>query len=322
MDRLACEVGGIKARNPVFLAAGTCGYLDEMADVLDLSRIGGLVMKSITPQPREGNPTWRIIESRAGMLNAIGLANVGLDHFLEHIAPRIPSIPCAIVASIAGFSIADYIRTASAVDEVPGLAAVELNVSCPNVRDGLEFGSDPRLLRELIGAVRGCITRVPLWVKLTPIAAGAPGSTMLDMARAAIEGVGRASPGRPGADALCLCNTFPAMAIDVRTRRPRLANNTGGLSGPAIHPIVVKIIHDIHRGIAREHAVPIIGIGGVLAWQDAAEFILAGAAGIQIGTSLFADPATPLRVARGLDRWVMRQGKASINELVGTVERH
>lgn len=303
------------------LAAGTCGTLDEMGDALDLSRVGALVTKSITAQPREGNPTWRIIESRSGMLNAIGLANVGLDAFLEHYAPRVRSVPTTVIGSVAGFSIEDYVQVAAAMNEVDGIEAVELNVSCPNVRGGVEFGLDAGALRELVGAVRQVLTRARMFVKLSPIAIAIPGGTMVEIARAAVEGV--SAPGGPngrtGADALCLANTTPAMAIDVGTRRPRLANVTGGLSGPAVHPIVVKLIHDVYRGVARERGIPIIGIGGVLTWEDAAEFILAGATAVQVGTGLFADPRSPLKIARGLEKWVSRQGASSVAELVGAV---
>lgn len=331
VDRLATVVGGVDLRRPVLLAAGTAGYLDEMGEVLDLSSLGGVVTKSITLHPREGNATWRILEAGVGMLNAIGLANVGLDHFLEHIAPRIAGAPCRVIASVAGFAVEEYVRLAAAMDDIPGLAAVELNVSCPNVHAGTEFGADARLLRDLIAAVRPCVARLPLWVKLGPVPLAAPGGTMVDLARAAIEGGGKPGPGggpggraggRPGADALTLCNTFPAMAIDVRSRRPRLANNSGGLSGPGIHPIVVRLVHEVHRGLARDLGVAIVAAGGVTSWASAAEFVLAGASAVQIGTGNFADPGIPARVVRGLDRWVKRQGAANLAELVGKVERY
>ena len=295
----------------MILAAGTCGYLDEMADVLDLSRVGGVVTKSITRLAREGNATWRILECRAGMLNAIGLANMGVEAFMRDVSPRVGAVPCAVIGSIAGFSVEDYVEVARAFDTVGAMAAVELNVSCPNVHGGTEFGADPAALRELIAAVRGVLTKKPLWVKLSPIAIGTPGHTMVDVARAAIES---------GAAALCLANTTPAMAIDVRTRKPRLANVTGGLSGPAVHPMAVKLVHDVYRKVAREAGVPIVGIGGVLSWEDAAEFVLAGASAVEMGTGLFVDPRLPLKVVKGLSKWVGEQGKRGIGELVGGVE--
>lgn len=317
---LATDLAGLRLRNPVTLAAGTAGTLDEMGDVLDLSRVGAVVTKSVTARAREGNATWRILECKAGMLNAIGLANVGLEAFEAHVAPRIAGVPTAVVGSVAGFSIEDYVRVAGAMGEVEGIAAVELNVSCPNVREGTEFGADPRLLRELVGAVRVALPRTRLFVKLSPVAIGTPHG-IADLARAAIEtGASPAGPNnRPGADALTIANTMPAMGIDVATRRPRLANVTGGLSGPAVHPIAVKLVYDAYRLVCRAAATPIIGCGGVQTWDDAADMILAGASAVQMGTALFADPRSPLRVVRGLERWVRSQGAAGIGELVGGV---
>ncbi|HZW09233.1 MAG TPA: dihydroorotate dehydrogenase [Phycisphaerales bacterium] len=317
---LATSLAGISLRSPVILAAGTAGTLDEMADVLDLSRVGAVVTKSITRLAREGNPTWRILECKVGMLNAIGLANVGLDEFEAHIAPRVAGVPTTVIGSIAGFSIDDYVQVAAAMDNVEAMPAVELNVSCPNVHGGLEFGSDPALLRQLVAAVRPALPHTRLFVKLSPVAVASPHG-IADFARAAIDaGAQPAGPNqRPGADALCIANTMPAMAIDVRTRRPRLANITGGLSGPAIHPIALKLVYDAYRLVCRDAGVPIVGIGGVLTWEDAAEFVLAGATAFEIGTGLFADPRIPLRVGRGLEKWVRAQGAAALGELVGAI---
>lgn len=322
---LSTALAGLSLRNPVLLAAGTAGYADEMADVIDLSRVGGVVTKSITALPREGNATWRIIETRAGMLNAIGLANVGVERFVADLVPRIAAMPCAVVGSIAGFSIDDYVRVAAAMDEIDSLGAVEVNVSCPNVHGGVEFGADPKLLRELISTLRPVLSRTRMFVKLSPIVAGAV--PMAELARAAIEpggpyGSGGAVGGpnsRPGADAICLANTTPAMAVDVRTRRPRLANVTGGMSGPAVHPAAVKLVYDVHRLVAKATATPLVGLGGVMTWEDAAEFILVGATAVEMGTALFVDPRSPLKVVKGLEKWVRDQGVASIGELVGAV---
>jgi dihydroorotate dehydrogenase (NAD+) catalytic subunit len=319
-SRLGVSLAGLELRNPVLLAAGTAGTLDELSDVLDLSRIGGLVTKSITRLPREGNATWRIIPSDAGMLNAIGLANVGIDAFMTDYAPKVGTVPTLVFGSIAGFSIEDYVAVAGAMGTVDSIRAVELNVSCPNVHSGLEFGTDPTLLGELVREVRRVLPRTRLFVKLSPIAVGQPG--LAAMAKAAIEPPGSQPAGpnaRPGADGLCISNTIPAMAIDVESRKPRLANRTGGFSGPGLHPVAVKLVHDVHRAIARDSGTPIIGIGGVLTWEHAAEFILAGASVVQVGTGLFADPRIPLRVAKGLDAWVGRQHVANIADLVGAV---
>lgn len=322
---LRTNLAGLELSNPVMLAAGTAGYLDEMGDVLDLRRIGAVVTKSITAKPRDGNATWRIIESRGAMMNAVGLANMGVDAFMRDLAPRAASVPTKVVGSISGFSIDEYVAVAAAMDGVDAIEAVEINVSCPNVHLGVEFGSEPRLLAELIGAIRPVLTRTRLFVKLSPIAAGRPG--IVPIARAAVEphsaGISTQPAGpnqRPGADAVCLANTMPAMAIDVRTRKPRLSNITGGLSGPAIHPIAVKLVHDVYRGFARETGTPLIGIGGVLHWEDAAEFILAGATAVEMGTALFVDPRSPLAVVKGLEAWVRDQGAASVGELVGAVK--
>lgn len=322
-DLLSTSLAGIPLRNPVLLAAGTCGTLDEFSDVLDLSRIGGLVTKSITRQPREGNQTWRIIETRhGGMMNAIGLANPGIDAFEQNYLPRAAAMPCAVIASVAGYSIEDYTAVAASFDEwgrqrasrvserssssSPSLDAIELNVSCPNVKAGCDFGSSPAALKEVVSEVRKVVTRAKLIVKLSPWPMGLP-----DIARAAIDS---------GADALTISNTMPAMAIDVESRKPRLANITGGLSGPAIHPVAVKLIHDVYRQVAKPANIPIIGAGGVLRWEDAAEFILAGATAVQMGTALFVDPRSPLKVAKGLEAWVRKQKCASISELVGAVQ--
>ncbi|GJQ29861.1 MAG: dihydroorotate dehydrogenase [Phycisphaerae bacterium] len=292
-----------------------------MSDALDLSRVGGLVTKSITRQPRDGNAVWRVLPAECGMLNAIGLANVGIDAFLREYAPRVSAVPTTIIGSVAGFSIDDYVAVAAAMDGVEAIRAVELNVSCPNVHGGLEFGSSPALLSDLVRECRRVLTRTRLFVKLSPIAAGPV--KLAEFARAAVE-PGNSPPAgpnhRPGADALCISNTMPAMAIDVETRTPRLANVTGGLSGSALHPVALKLVHDVYRAFARDSGTPLVGIGGVLRWEHAAEFILAGASAVQIGTGLFADPRCPLTVAKGLEKWAARQGVGSIAELVGCLK--
>jgi dihydroorotate dehydrogenase (NAD+) catalytic subunit len=319
---LSTDLAGLSLRSPVILAAGTAGTLDEMSDVVDLSHVGGVVTKSITRQPREGNETWRVLPVDAGMLNAIGLANVGLDAFRRDYAPRAASVPTTVIASVAGYSVEDYVACAAALDGVEGIPAVELNVSCPNVHWGCEFASDVGLLTELIRAVRPVLTRKRLFVKLSPIATGRP--SIVEIAKAAIDpGGAAAGPNqRTGADALCISNTIPAMAIDVETKRPRLANVTGGLSGPALHPVAVKLVYDVYRGAAKDTKTPIVGIGGVLKWEHAAEFILAGATAVEIGTGLFVDPLTPVKVAAGLAKWAQRQGVNRVASLVGSLEVH
>jgi len=297
---------------PLMLAAGTAGYIDELAEATNLARIGAVVTKSITDQPRRGNPTWRVVETTGGMLNAIGLANVGKDRFASEYAPRAHQTPCAVIGSIAGHSVAEYIAVAEMFDAVEAIPAVELNVSCPNVERGSAFGESPDCLEELVESVRLRLTRTKLIVKLPPVTVGvdSPDAGIVALARSAIDA---------GADALTIANTIPAMAIDVESRRPALANVVGGLSGPAVHPIAVRLVRAVYIGVARDASVPIIGAGGVLTWKDAAEFILAGASAVQMGTALFIDPRSPVRVAQGLERWFRRQGAENIHELVGAM---
>lgn len=308
---LTVNIAGVSLRNPVLLAAGTAGYIDELADAVTLEGVGAVVTKSITAEPRAGNETWRVTEVSAGMLNAIGLANVGRERFAAEYAPRIASAPTTVIGSIAGHSIDDYVAVAHMFEAIEAVPAAELNVSCPNVAGGASIGESPEPLRELVRAVRAVFAKTKLIVKLPPVTTGDDcGRGMVALATAAIEA---------GADALTIANTIPAMAIDVDTREPKLANVTGGLSGPAVHPVAVRLVHLVHRGVAREAKVPIIGAGGVMNWRDAAEFVLAGASAVQMGTALFADPRAPLKVVSGLAKWVAKEKVSSISELVGAV---
>jgi dihydroorotate dehydrogenase (NAD+) catalytic subunit len=319
---LAVDLAGLELQSPILLAAGTAGYADEILDVLKPSVLGAVVSKSITAQPRAGHPTWRMVPLRGAMLNAIGLANTGIERFAKHVAPhhRLRAHDVRLVASVAGDTIDSYVGVVAELDGLDGVNAVELNVSCPNVHGGADFGVDPVALAELVGAVRAALPSKPLIVKLPPIATGLPG--IVAVARAAIEARGRplGPNARPGADILCLANTTPAMAIDVDTRRPRITNGTGGLSGPAVHAIVVKLVHDVYRNIARQEGVPIIGLGGVSNWREAAEFVLAGASAVGMGTATLADPLSPARVHKGLAKWVQRMGAIKLTELVGAVD--
>lgn len=307
MNELSIQIAGLRLRNPVIAAAGTCGYVAELAPALDLAQIGAVTSKSITALPREGNPAWRIVDMPrcAGMLNAIGLANVGVEAFLRDKLPAAAHLACPVIGSIAGDSIDGYVKVAAAFDNAEQLSLVELNVSCPNTADGLQFGDDPRRLRELLAAVRPALHHKKMFVKLSPNV-----TDIVALARAAIEA---------GADGLTIINTVAAMSIDVATRKPRLSRGSGGLSGPAIHPIAVRMVHEVYRAVAREAKVPIIGLGGVMHWEDAAELILAGATAIGMGTALFVDPSLPGNVARGLQTWVAQQGCTSISDLVGQV---
>src|SRR5579862_2319578 len=291
MPDLSVNLAGIKLTNPTMTCSGTCGYAFEYADFMDLRRLGAFVTKSITLEERPGNEPTRIVETRAGMLNAIGLANVGLKRFLDEKVPQLQKMPCPVIVNVAGHSFDDYLQTCSAMDNLDCVVGVELNVSCPNVKDGLTFGTSPTRLKELTSAVKKTLRKKPLMVKLSPNV-----EDITQTAAAAVDG---------GADVLTLINTFTATAIDINKRRPRLANVTGGLSGPAIKPIALHLVSRVYRNVAKRANVPIVGMGGVQTWQDAAEFVLAGSSAVAIGTALFIDPSTPNKICDGLSQWLV-----------------
>jgi len=303
---LSVNLAGLKLANPTLTCSGTCGYAFEYADFMDLSRLGAFVTKSITLEERPGNEPARIVETRAGMLNAIGLANVGLKRFLSEKVPLLREMPCPVIVNVAGHSFDDYAETCAAMDGLDCVAGVELNVSCPNVKDGLTFGTHPGRLKELTGEVKKVLPRKPLIVKLSPNV-----EDVTVTARAAIDG---------GAQMLSLVNTFTAMAVDVWKRRPRLANVTGGLSGPAIKPVAVHMVSRVYRTVAKAAGVPIIGMGGVQTWQDAVEFLLAGASAVAVGTALFVDPATPNKIVDGLGEYMQKTKVERLSDLVGSLE--
>jgi dihydroorotate dehydrogenase (NAD+) catalytic subunit len=303
---LSVNLAGLKLANPTLTCSGTCGYAFEYADFMDMSQLGAFVTKSITREERLGNEPTRIVEVRAGMLNAIGLANVGLDRFLAEKVPLLRKMPCPVIVNVAGHSIEDYTQTCGAMDTLDCAAAVELNVSCPNVKDGLTFGTHPGRLKELVRQVKNVLPHKPLMVKLSPNV-----EDITLTARAAIEG---------GADVLSLVNTFTAMAIDIYRRKPRLANVTGGLSGPAIKPIALHLVSRVYRTVAKSAGVAIVGMGGVQFWQDAVEFILAGASAVAVGTALFVDPAVPNKICAGLVDYLQKMKVEKLSDLVGTLE--
>jgi dihydroorotate dehydrogenase (NAD+) catalytic subunit len=303
---LSVNLAGLSLKNPTMTCSGTCGYAFEYADFMDLSRLGAFVTKSITREERKGNEPTRIVETRAGMLNAIGLANVGLERFLKEKVPLLEKMPCPVIVNVAGHSFDDYTETVGAVGGLGCVAGVELNVSCPNVKDGLTFGTHPGRLKELVAEVKKALPTKPLIVKLSPNV-----EDITLTAKGAVEG---------GADILSLVNTFTAMSVDVYKRRPRLANVTGGLSGPAIKPIAIHMVSRVYRNVARHANVPIIGMGGIQTWQDAAEFILAGATGLGIGTALFVDPSAPNKIVDGLSAYLDKIGVFRLSDLVGALE--
>jgi dihydroorotate dehydrogenase (NAD+) catalytic subunit len=299
---LAVELGRLSLKNPILVASGTFGYAREMLPFVNLAELGGIVPKTVTAKPRAGNPTPRIVETAAGMLNAIGLDNDGLDYFLANHLPWLKTVGTSIFVNIAGESIEQFVEMARKVGEHEGVAAIELNISCPNVSHGLDMGVDPTSIRTLVEEVRAVCPH-PVIAKLTPNV-----TDIILPARAAFEG---------GADAVSLVNTFKGMAVNWRKRRPILANDIGGLSGPAIKPLALRMVWDVRRALPE---LPIIGIGGISSLDDVMEFIVAGASAVQIGTATFADPSVSGRIVDELHRLLQSEGIGSIRELVGTLQ--
>jgi len=296
---LSVRLGRLELPNPVLTASGTFGYGLEFGHLAALPRLGGLVTKGLSLQPIAGNPPPRICETRGGMLNSIGLQNIGVEAFLDDVLPHLAEIDSRVIVNLFGTTIDEYARLAERVDREAGVTAVELNVSCPNVKQGgIHFGHDPRLLAELVTAVRAA-TDKPIAVKLSPNV-----TSPAELGHAAREG---------GADILSAINTVVGMAIDARTRRPLLNTIRGGLSGPAIKPIALRIVYDVARAVG----LPVIGIGGIETVDDVVEFLLAGASAVQIGTALFRDPRTPERILDGLAERLVEEGARSVSELIG-----
>ena len=304
MATMQVSLGTVSLRNPIILAAGTCGTLGEISDAISLSRVGAITTKSITSEKRVGNEPHRISDVPCGMLNAIGLANSGVDEFVSVYASKVPDIDTTVIASVAGDSIDSYIEVAQSIGDIDGIDLVEVNVSCPNTDDGLEFGSDPARLKSLLCELEPALGDCGMIVKLSAAA-----GDIRPHAAVAIES---------GAIALTLINTVPALAIDVETNTPKISRGIGGLSGRAIHPIAVRVVHEVYQDVAKQSGTPIIGTGGVMEWEDAAEFVLAGATAVGIGTASFVNPKIATKVATQLQKWVERQGCDSIQELIGT----
>jgi dihydroorotate dehydrogenase (NAD+) catalytic subunit len=289
----------LRLRNPVIAASGCFGYGEEYAGVIDVQRLGAFVSKGITPERRSGNPMPRIVESPAGMLNAIGLQNPGIRGFIKKYPKLWESWAVPAIVNISAESVEDYAMMAAVLDEHPGIAAIEINVSCPNIaRGGYCFGWDPGMSADVTRAVREATT-LPLIVKLSP------GAADIVSVATAVEDA--------GADAISLINTLVGMAIDVRGRKPLLANHTGGLSGPAVKPIAVRMVYQVAAAVR----VPVIGMGGIMGLNDALEFFLAGASAVQIGTAIFVDPGLPIRLVDELGSWLEQEGFASLDQIVG-----
>ncbi|MBT7170563.1 MAG: dihydroorotate dehydrogenase, partial [Phycisphaerales bacterium] len=295
MPDLSVNIAGIELANPLMTASGTCGYANEYADFVDLRTLGAFVTKSISVAPREGNPYPRVVETRSGMLNAIGLANVGLERFLDEKIPLLEELNLPVFVNIAGTNIDDYVQVTEALANVDVVKALELNISCPNVKaGGIQFGTDPASATEITRAVKAACGKNKLIVKLSPNV-----TDITAIAAAAVEG---------GADALSLINTLTAMVVDVETRKPVLANRTGGLSGPAIKPVAVHMVHRVYTQVAKPAGIPIIGMGGIQTGRDALEFLLAGATGLAIGTALFVDPACIVEIRDTINEYLTRHG--------------
>jgi dihydroorotate dehydrogenase (NAD+) catalytic subunit len=300
---LAVNLCGVQFATPVLSASGTFGYGLEAAAVLDPADLGGVVTKGISPLPRRGNPPPRICETAGGMLNSIGLENPGVECFAAEKMPPLRQAGATVVANFFGDDPDQYVACAAALDKIDGVVTLELNISCPNVaHGGMQYGTDPRLAGELVRACRAVTTK-PLWVKLTPNV-----TDIVAVARACVEA---------GADALSLINTLSGIGIDVRTRRPRLGNVFGGLSGPAIKPVALRMVHQVY---AAGLGVPLVGIGGITTGEDALEFILAGASLVQVGTATFSEPTAMVRITDELRQWCRDLGAERVADLVGTLK--
>lgn len=298
MINLTTEIGNLSLRNPVLTASGTFGYGEEIADLIDLKELGAIVCKTVTRRPRAGNAPPRTCETAAGMLNAIGLQNVGIEAFIREKMPFLRACGTPVVVNVAGESVEDFAFLCRALSEIEGVSAIELNISCPNVAHGLDFATDPATTEDVVAHARRA-TSLPLWVKLSPNV-----TSIAAIARAAELG---------GADALCVANTFVGMAIDIQRRRPRLSNGTGGLSGPAIKPLALRAVWQCAGAVKS----PIIGIGGIATAADAIEFLLAGASAVQVGTATFVQPHAATSVAKGIAEYLRENNLNSPAQLVG-----
>jgi len=304
---ISVKFAGIRLKNPVLTASGTCGYADELADFIDINTLGGFITKSITAKPRKGNPIPRIVETDAGILNAIGLANVGLDVFIKEKIPILREMSTAVFVNVAGETIDDYLRVIENLAQEEAVDGFELNISCPNVKKGgISFGTDPALISEITRKVKKASQEKILIVKLSPSV-----TDIATSAHAAIEA---------GADALSLVNTFTAMVIDVETQQPVLSNKTGGLSGPAIKPMAVYLVNRVYNEAAKNNNIPIIGIGGIRTASDAVEFIIAGASAVAVGTASFIEPDSTIKIIDGIKRYCDRKDIKNIEDLIGSLK--
>ena len=298
---LRVRLGRLTLPNPIMVASGTFGYAREMEQIVDLPRLGGIVPKTITSQMRKGNAPWRTIETSSGLLNSIGLDNDGLDAFIENHLPYLVNLDAPVIVSIAGENQADYVGIAKRLDACGGIAALELNISCPNVAHGVDFGSNPQLCEQVVRDVRENCS-LPILTKLTPNV-----TNIVTLAAAAAAG---------GTDAVCLTNTLLGMAVDWRKQRPLLGNNVGGLSGPAIKPVSLRCVYQVAQAVD----IPIIGIGGIANLDDCMEFFVAGASAIQIGTANYYDPTITMKILDELPNAIADLGTNKFSNIPGTIE--
>jgi dihydroorotate dehydrogenase (NAD+) catalytic subunit len=302
--QLEVTLCGITLRNPVLAASGTFAYGVEFQSLVDLNALGGFIVKGLSREPMDGNPPPRIWESAAGMINSIGLQNIGVRAFIQDKLPALAKLKTAVFANVFGNATEDYVEVVRALEADDGLVGYELNVSCPNTsHGGIYFSSDPVLLAEVVSAVRAVAKR-PLIVKLSPNVA-----RIEPLVHAAVDA---------GADAISLVNTFVALAVDARARRPRIGAGFGGLSGPAIKPIALRLVYEAAQAVQAAR-IPVIGMGGIASGEDAAEFLVAGATAVEVGTATFWDPTSPLRIARELEQFLRKEKIASVQELTGTL---
>jgi dihydroorotate dehydrogenase (NAD+) catalytic subunit len=299
---LTVQVGAVRLRNPILVASGTFGYGVEFAHLVDLNCLGGIVVKGLSREPMEGAPAPRLCQTPAGMLNAVGLQNIGVRAFVAEKLPVLRKYDTAIIANVFGYCVEDYLEVIRILEDADGLAAYELNISCPNVkRGGMQFGGDPALVAEVVGAARKAAAKRPLWVKLSPMVAD------IGLIAKAAEGA--------GADALTVANTYPSMAIDPWSGKSRLGNQTGGLSGPSIRPITLRLVWETMKAVKS----PIIGVGGIETVEDVLEYVAVGATAVQVGTASFTDPRVSQRLVEGLERAFLIAKTFTINDIRGKV---
>jgi dihydroorotate dehydrogenase (NAD+) catalytic subunit len=299
---LSVDIAGIHLKNPVMPASGTFGYGEEYAPYLDVEKIGAIVTKGLSLKPKAGNPTPRIAETISGMLNAIGLQNVGVDDFVKYKLPFLREVNTPVIVNFFGNTLTEYGEVARRLSDIPEIAGVELNISCPNVKKGgIVFGTDPTAAAEVVTLVRKNLSK-PLIVKLTP------NVTDITVIARAVE--------EAGADAISCINTLTGMAVDVNSRKPRLANRTGGLSGPAIRPVALRMVHQVVQAVK----VPVIGVGGIVRPMDALEFLIVGARAVQVGTANFVDPQAMMTIIEGIEEFLIDEGLNDIDQLIGSLE--